>query len=114
VLEQPKIAVEEQFANNVARVRNREALDRVIDSVFGAQTLEALKRKLSDAGIAFGKVNDVAGLAAHPQLRTWPVSTPSGEVQIVAPPLIAADDEERFGAVPRLGEHDQEIRREFS
>lgn len=114
VLEQPEIATDDRFANNMIRVRNRDVLDRLIGSAFSATTLESLKRKLTDAGIAFGTVNDVAGLAAHPQLRTWPVTTPSGEVRIVAPPVITDDVEDRFGRVPRLGEHDAQIRREFS
>ena len=114
VLEQPEMAIETPFADNMARVENRPALDRRIASVFDRHTRESLRRKLDEAAIAYGAVNDVAGLAAHPQLRTWPVTTPSGEARLVAPPTIMEDEAERFMAVPAIGEHDRKIREEFS
>ena len=41
---------------------------------------------LRDAGIAFGRLNEVAGLSAHPQLRRAPVATAAGTVEIVGSP----------------------------
>ena len=114
VLEQPEVVDDTRFANNMARVRNRAELDRCIEGVFDQHNVETLKRQLTEAAIAFGMVNDVDGLARHPQLRTWPVVTPSGEVEIVAPPIISDQDEGRFAPVPGLGEHDAKIRKEFS
>ncbi|MEE9255164.1 MAG: CaiB/BaiF CoA-transferase family protein, partial [Pseudomonadales bacterium] len=70
VLEQPEMAEDALFADNMARVENRAALDRRITSVFDRHTRESLRRKLDEAAIAYGAVNDVAALAAHPQLRT--------------------------------------------
>lgn len=113
VLEQPEMATDPLFASNTVRVENRVALNRRITEIFARYDGEGLRRKLDSAGIAHGTVNDVAALAAHPQLRTWPVRTPSGEARLVAPPMITDDEEKRFGAVPAIGEHDHEIREEF-
>ena len=61
--------------------------------------------RLRSARIAFGEVNEVAGLAKHPALRRAPVCTPSGEVELPAPPASVAEREVALGAVPALGQH---------
>ncbi|MEA2872724.1 MAG: itaconate CoA-transferase, partial [Hyphomicrobiales bacterium] len=68
--------------------------------------------KLAAADIAFGRVNDVAGLIAHPHLRRIEVDTPSGPVSYPAPAPIR-DQARAYGRIPALGEHTEKVRKEF-
>ena len=63
--------------------------------------------------IAFGRVSDVAGLAAHPHLREVSVSTPGGPVALPAPPARRIGEVATFGPVPAAGAHGAAIRAEF-
>ncbi len=114
VLERPELADDPMFADNMARVRNRAALDEHIERVFRRFDRTGLERRLRDGGIAYGAVNDVEALSRHPQLRMWPLPSASGEARLVAPPVRTGEDGERFATVPALGEHDAAIRRELA
>ncbi len=113
VLERPGLAKDERFHSNVARVANREALDRKIDRAFSGLGEDALIARLNTAGIAYGMVNDVAGLSNHPQLRRVTVGAPSGPVELVAPPQRVTGEAVSLGPVPGAGEHTNAIRKEF-
>jgi itaconate CoA-transferase len=79
--------------------------------VFGALDRDALVARLNAAGTAFGMVNGVDGLSAHPQLRRMRVETPSGPVDMPAPPTASSGF--AAGAVPAIGAHTDAIRKEF-
>ena len=113
VLEQAALAADARFNTNVARCANRPALDDAINRVFAALDRPALAARLQSAGIAFGAVNSVADLAVHPQLRRAQVTTPSGAIDLVAPPVRVAGEPPRLRPVPALGEHSAALRREF-
>ena len=113
VLQRPQLVDAPDYRNNVDRCNNRPALDREINAVFGQLTRPELMRQLQQARIAFGSVNSVADLAQHQQLRRAPVSTPSGTVALVAPPVIAGQAQPALRPVPALGEHGAAIRGEF-
>lgn len=111
----PDLAGDPRFATNVARVANRSAMDAIIAAAFAAHTTDALCALLAKAGVAFGRVNDVAAFSRHPQLRRVEVDTPGGRIAIPAPPAIR--DGVRtpaLGAVPAIGEHSAAIRKEFA
>lgn len=114
VLGDAAMAKAERFATNLARVANRPEMDARIEAVFGTLGRDAVREKLKAAGIAFGAVNTVADVLRHPALRKISVETPKGPVDTVAPPAVFVGGEERYGAVPALGEHTQAIRREFA
>ena len=92
-------------------------------------------RRLKEARIAYGEVNDVAGFARHPALRTSVVrvSTAAGaetgrgadaenydafrddvEVRCCSPPQSFDGETRALGRVPAVGEHSAAIRREFA
>ena len=73
---------------------------------------QTLSEKLEAADIAFARVNDVAGLIAHPHLRRISVETPSGPVSYPAPAPIR-DQPRSYGRMPALGEHTEKVRKEF-
>jgi len=114
VLQQPTLADDPRFKSNNDRVAHRTALDAVVAAACRRRDYAALIELLQSAGIAFGAVNDVAGLSTHPHLRRRTVATPGGEVRLPAPPAIFAGEEPAPAAVPALGQHSQAIRREFA
>lgn len=114
VLGDDALARDERFRTNTDRVANRGAMDGFITSVLGAQPRDRVREKLAAAGIAFGAVNSVSDVLAHPALRRVPVETPAGLIETVAPPAHFVGAEESFGPVPALGQHSESIRAEFS
>ena len=107
------LADDPRFATNVARVANRPETDGLIARCFAACETAELIDKLAAADIAFAVVNDMDGLARHPQLRRIEVPAPSGPVSYPAPPARRAGASQRFGAVPALGQHTDAVRGEF-
>src|SRR5438067_9429638 len=69
VLGDTALAADPAFATNVARIARRAETDARVAAVFGAMNEVALMQRLADNAIAFARVNDVADLASHPQLR---------------------------------------------
>ncbi len=108
------LTADARFRENALRVANRAEMDGLIASVFASHDLESLSELLRQAGIAFGRLNQVSDLAAHPQLRHVSVATASGAVELVAPPAQFASDSAGLGPVPGLGEHTEAVRVEFA
>ena len=113
-LERPELADDARFSDNPARVANRPALDREIDAAFAPLTRARMIERLRRAGTAFGAVNSVADLAAHPQLRRIEVETPSGPAELIAPPARHRGEARDYGPVPGLDQHGAAIRAEFA
>lgn len=114
VFEKPECATDPRFATSPARIENRPATDGLVAAWFAEHDAEAAIAKLDAADIAFGRVNDVHGLRAHPHLRMMTIATPAGPVDLPAPPaqwigdeMLAAD------TVPVLGAHTRAVRKEF-
>jgi itaconate CoA-transferase len=114
VLERPDMPGDEKFCSNEARCANRPALDEIIIGVFTSIERTALTQRLRDAQIAFGEINDVAGLSAHPALRRVEVDSPTGPVTMAAPPATVNRETRELGPVPGIGDHTDQIRKEFS
>ncbi|OJX74345.1 CaiB/BaiF CoA-transferase family protein [Magnetospirillum sp. 64-120] len=112
-LRRPDIAVDPRFDANPRRVAHRPELDAEIAGVFSALTQDQVIERLNQARIAFGRLNQVADLAQHSQLRRITTPTPSGPVQSVAPPIRWSGATFTPGPVPAIGQHDQAIRQEF-
>jgi crotonobetainyl-CoA:carnitine CoA-transferase CaiB-like acyl-CoA transferase len=113
VLRRPEMLADPRFADNTARVENRPALDAIIDGVFSGLDRETLTQRLFDAAIAYGAVNSPADLSSHPQLRRVTVATPSGPVDLVAPPVEIRGSDFDLGAVPAVDQHGAALREEF-
>jgi itaconate CoA-transferase len=114
IMGDPALAAEPRFATNVARVRRREEVDGLVQAALGRLAADELVARLMKHEIAFGRVNDMAGLAAHPHLRRITVETPAGPVSMPAPPLRRVGEERRYGPVPGTGQHTAALRKEFS
>ena len=113
ILRDAALATDPRFDGHPARLANRPAMDELIVEAFHRHDMDSLADALHGAKIAFGRLNDVAGLSAHPQLRRARVATPAGTVEIVAPPARHGEDRAP-GPVPALGTHSDTIRAEFT
>ena len=109
VLGDESLAGDERFSSMSARVRNREALQRVVGERLGALGLSEAVAALDAAGIASAHMTPVSELADHPQLRErgrWTeVDTPVGPMPAVQPPAVFHDAPARMDPVPGLGAH---------
>jgi itaconate CoA-transferase len=117
-LDSPSLADDPRFVTNELRVANRVPLESLIDTHFSKRTREQVIALLESAGIPTGAMNDVATVAAHPQLaarnRWITVDSPGGEFSALLPPHNLAGVAPRMGAVPALGQHTDEILAELA
>jgi itaconate CoA-transferase len=117
VLEDSDIAKDTRFATNSDRVQNRETLEKLIAERFLPWSIDEVVRKLDDAAIANGRMNDVGGLLAHPQLlarnRYRSVETESGRHDMFVPPVTIAGVEPVMGPVPAVGANTEAVLKEF-
>ncbi|MCW5773287.1 MAG: CoA transferase [Rhodospirillaceae bacterium] len=114
VLEDAALADDPRFAGNSARVAHRAALEDAIHAVFRRLSRDEAIARLRLAGIAYGALNSVADLAAHPQLRRTAQPTERGLLSLVASPIRTGDAPGAFAPVPALDEHGDALRREFA
>ncbi|HEY3635562.1 MAG TPA: CaiB/BaiF CoA-transferase family protein, partial [Caldimonas sp.] len=109
VLERPELVADPRFASNTARTAARDALRAIIVESFSAMSAAQVTARLDAAQIANARVNTMAEVWAHPQLRArarWTtVETPSGPVPALVPPGAHDAAEVRMDPVPALGAH---------
>src|SRR5262245_60394343 len=108
------LAADPKFATNIERVKRRADTDGRVQAAFGAIGVNELQDKLAAADIAFGRVNGPAELAEHPHLRRITIGSPNGAISYPAPAAQWRDAPRRYGPVPALGEHSDQIRAEFA
>ena len=113
-MDEPDLPTRPGYESNVKRCENRAEVDAHIAHRFAQLGRDAATAKLRAAGVAFGLVNDLPGLARHPALRRTEVMTEAGVASIVAPAVIRDAAVPQFGPVPRIGEHSAAIRQQFS
>ncbi len=113
VLNAPTLATDDRFSRNIERVKNGTELEAIILPILAELTRENAIALLTQAGIACGRLSDMEDLIAHPQRRLTSIATPSGEIEMLAPGARFTGHEERYGAVPRVGEHSESLRKEF-
>ena len=113
VLNAPALTRDARFATNVQRLTHRAELERIIEDRFGTFAQVDVIAVLERADIPTGAVNDIAAVAAHPQLaargRWVRVAAPGGMIPALVPPHNLHSVSARMGAVPGLGEHRAEI-----
>jgi len=109
VLRQAELAEDPRFISNSLRTANREALRALIVTAFADLSIEQVTQRLEDAQIANARVNDMAGVWAHPQLQArqrWSqVDSPAGALPALLPPASSNAFAPRMGAVPAVGQN---------
>ena len=116
VLDRPELSNDPRFATNKARVENRTETDNAVAEVFARLSNDELRRKLSKSRMAFGAVNDVAGLSSHPQMNRITVTHADGTVEVPAPATTSDWDLPSGDAhfrLPALNQHGDQLRAEF-
>jgi crotonobetainyl-CoA:carnitine CoA-transferase CaiB-like acyl-CoA transferase len=117
VLAQPALATDPRFASNAGRNQHREALQAIVLAAFAPMTAAEVMCKLDEAQIANARMNDMAGLWAHPQLKArhrWrDVATPAGDIPALLPPGRNNSFDYRMDAIPAVGQHTRAILHEL-
>jgi itaconate CoA-transferase len=114
VLGNAALAIDARFAENNSRVANRDVLDGLVAAAFGLRPRNEMEALLTKADIAYGGINSVADVAAHPQGRTWPQPVNGKTVQMMAPAFQASWQEKKFAECPALGADTERIKAEFA
>ena len=113
VLLQPALAVDPRFDANARRNTHREALRAIIVETFKSLSTAQVLARLDEAQIANARMNDMAGLWAHPQLaargRWRQVGSPAGPIPALLPPGRQSAFDYRMDPVPAVGEHTEAI-----
>jgi crotonobetainyl-CoA:carnitine CoA-transferase CaiB-like acyl-CoA transferase len=117
VLGQPELAADPRFDSVARRSENRQALEAVILAVFARMSSEQVMQRLDLAQIANSRMNTMAEVWDHPQLRArdrWTsIGSPGGTLPALWPPASQSGFEPFMGPVPQVGEHTQAILQEL-
>ncbi len=120
VLGRAELADDPRFMDNKHRVDNRNEMDKIILSITDTLTRNEFVEKLANADIAYGVVNDIAGLSSHPALtRRSGISSQGEVIHFPARPIhqktnMSNQQDTDQPQSPRIGQHNQAIRREFT
>jgi crotonobetainyl-CoA:carnitine CoA-transferase CaiB-like acyl-CoA transferase len=113
VLLQPTLASDPRFDANAKRNEHRDALKAIILETFSAMSSAQVLERLDAAQIANARMNDMAGLWAHPQLQArerWrEVGSPAGAIPALLPPGRQSAFDYRMDPIPAVGEHTETI-----
>ena len=117
VLGNAALASDARFCTNALRNANRVALQQLILAGFSQMTTAQVEARLDQAQIANARMNDMAGVWAHPQLKArqrWQqVGSPAGDIPALLPPGRNNRYDYRMDPVPAVGEHTEAILREL-
>ena len=117
VLRQAELAEDPRFISNSLRTANRDDLRALIVAAFADLSIEQVTQRLEDAQIANARVNDMAGVWAHPQLQArgrWSqVDSPAGELPALLPPASSNAFAPRMAAVPAVGQNTDAVLASF-
>lgn len=108
-----RLAEDERFSTNAARVANREQLVAALEAALAAETVDVWVGRLTAAGVPAGKVGDIgSALELAERLGLDPVVpvAPGVPGQIRHPVTYSRTPVTTYTAPPRLGQHNAEIR----
>lgn len=112
VLGLPDLVAHPLFATNQQRSDNRLELDKHIKPLFANWSKEQAIERLIQYKIAWARVTEIADLPNHPALHRAQSILPNG--QTIDLPLPPGRVDLDYKAIPELGEHSDEIRKEFA
>ena len=117
VLGDAALASDARFHTNALRNQNRTELKALIHAVFAQLTTAEVEARLDQVQIANARMNDMAGVWAHPQLQArqrWQaVGSPAGDIPALLPPGRNNRYDYRMDPVPAVGEHTEAILQEL-
>jgi crotonobetainyl-CoA:carnitine CoA-transferase CaiB-like acyl-CoA transferase len=117
VVQNKPLATDPHFNSNSLRHENKALLEPIILKEFSTLSAAQVIERLDKAQIANARMNSMADLWAHPQLKArqrWvEVDTPNGKLPALLPPGQSDAFDYTMGAIPSVGEHTQHILTEF-
>ena len=113
VLRQPGLPADPRSASNEARVENRDFVDSLVAQILGTMASGEVIDRLIQAQTAFGNINSVMDLIAHPQLRTRRMPVGARFADVPESPWSVGWEPEAFAPAPTLDQHGSAIRAEF-
>jgi len=117
-LARPDLATDTRYDSNEKRVAARHELEALIEEIFSEVSVDELEKRLEEADIPFGRVNELETVANHPQLRARNrFATIEGidgrELEVLVTPFGLSGLPHRLDPVPGLGQHNAEILEEL-
>jgi itaconate CoA-transferase len=113
VMQNKSLATDARFNSNSLRHENKALLEPIILQEFATLSAAQVIERLDKAQIANARMNNMADLWAHPQLKArqrWvDVDTPNGKLPALLPPGQSDAFDYTMGAIPSVGEHTQQI-----
>ncbi|WP_083928531.1 CaiB/BaiF CoA transferase family protein [Marinobacterium rhizophilum] len=113
VLCMSELVTDERYVSNSKRSEHRSDLRDTIISVFSQLTADEVIERLDSAPIANARVNTMAEVWDHPQLKArerWcNIESPSGTIPALLPPANNSAFNPQMGPVPALGEHSEKV-----
>lgn len=117
VLQNAALATDPRFDSNARRNESRDALKAIILAAFGQLGTAQVVARLDEAQIANARMNSMAEVWAHPQLKArerWQnVGSPAGDIPALLPPGRNSSFDYRMDAIPAVGQHTDTILREL-
>ncbi|MDI1273465.1 CaiB/BaiF CoA-transferase family protein [Polaromonas sp.] len=117
VLQQPGLATDARFDSNARRNEHRDALKAIILTAFAGMSTAEVTARLDEAQIANARMNSMAELWAHPQLKArerWrQVASPVGDIPALLPPGRINSFDYRMDPIPAVGQHTRAILQEL-
>ena len=112
VLNEPELGKDSRFADNTHRVKNRNEMDKAINSTFSVHDIDELISILDQAKIANSRLSSVSDLSHNELIRNVVADFDGTEVSMADLPV--ETDADRPRVVPTLDQHGPAIRSEFS
>jgi crotonobetainyl-CoA:carnitine CoA-transferase CaiB-like acyl-CoA transferase len=117
VLRQPELGDDARFTTNELRLKHRDELEPLIETLLADDTRASVESRLVEADVPFGTVNTLDDVLGHPQLaareRWFDVDSPVGTLRAFHHPMNIVGLERPPARVPALGEHTDEVLREL-
>lgn len=110
LLGDPELGDDPRFDTNAHRIANVDELEALVQRRLDSLSADDAREGLAAGRIANANVNDLSGVWAHEQLRARDrfitVGSPSGDLELLAPPFVISGLEFPPGRIPALGEND--------
>jgi crotonobetainyl-CoA:carnitine CoA-transferase CaiB-like acyl-CoA transferase len=117
VLRRPDLADSPEFLTNELRLKNRDTLEPLIETLLADDTRSSVEARLVEADVPFGTLNTVEDVLRHPQLaargRWFDISSPAGDLRAFHHPMNIVGLDRPTSSVPALGEHTAEVLHEL-
>ena len=109
VIERPELAKDARFADNESRLKNRRALEAIIEHALLQQDSAFWFDRLRKAELPYGRLNNINEVLSHPQTihrqMVKEIDTPFGPVKVIDSPMKMSKSKTVLRNIPKLGEH---------